>query len=485
MEGKSEWLGGSQVATLTLLTLSFMVGEVAHFLPMVTSKDLANSIGFGDLNCYTNLTLSTRAGPSVCAGFKTQQDCVSHPGCMWMYSGQGTEYQLLAGPAFIITFTISGVVMGFLADRVSRPKLLAGSMALLSVSCILMAFSSSYWQLLVLRMGTALGEGTIRPAGSSLIAEMFHSNHRGVANGIFSWGVYFGYGFSFLFGIYLTEADLLGQGWRATYVVAGLPGLVVAAMLWCLQDPREGRGGEMMEKMAKKAAESGEELPGNTRKYLVHMVDTFRKPGMLLLFLAASVRHTAGYAWAQNNVSYFGQYHEGKEIGYWFTICAIAGGSVGVVGGGWLSDLVVSRLGLHSRLWLLALATLLATPFSILTLYLQPPYAFATLMGYYFFAETWFSLLFTVVVETVPASIRSGCIGTFLFLMNNVGGNLPMLVDPLTKVPGLGLQSALYITWPGLTALSAVLFLLASLPLWQQSREGREPRLASRKLSRD
>ena len=38
-------------------------------------------------------------------------------------------------------------------------------------------------------MGTALGEGTIRPAGSSLIAEMFHSNHRGVANGIFSWGV--------------------------------------------------------------------------------------------------------------------------------------------------------------------------------------------------------------------------------------------------------------------------------------------------------
>ena len=86
------------------------------------------------------------------------------------------------------------------------------------------------------RMGSGghrlLGEGTIRPAGSSLIAEMFHSNHRGVANGIFSWRVnsslkqllslpyillqvYFGYGFSFLFGIYLTEADLLGQGWRA------------------------------------------------------------------------------------------------------------------------------------------------------------------------------------------------------------------------------------------------------------------------------
>ena len=69
-------------------------------------------------------------------------------------------------------------------------------------------------------------------------------------------------------------------------------------------------------------------------------------------------------------------------------------------------------------------------------------------------AETWFSLLFTVLVEIVPVSIRSISIGTFLFLMNNVGGNLPLLVDPLSKIPGVGLQTALYISWPGLTAIS-------------------------------
>ena len=73
-------------------------------------------------------------------------------------------------------------------------------------------------------------------------------------------------------------------------------------------------------------------------------------------------------------------------------------------------------------------------------------------------AETWFSLLFTVLVEIVPTSIRSVCIGTFLFLMNNVGGNLPMLIDPLTKMEGVGLQTALYIAWPGLIAASKILF---------------------------
>ena len=54
---------------------------------------------------------------------------------------------------------------------------------------------------------------------------------------------------------------------------------------------------------------------------------------MLLLFLAAAVRHTAGYAWAHNNVSYFSHYHPAADIGYWFIICAIVGGCVGVFAG--------------------------------------------------------------------------------------------------------------------------------------------------------
>ena len=67
-------------------------------------------------------------------------------------------------------------------------------------------------------------------------------------------------------------------------------------------------------------------------------------------------------------------------------------------------------------------------------------------------AETWFSLLFTVLVELVPASIRSLTLGTFLFLVNNLGGNLPLLVQPLAA--SLGLHTALYLAWPATTALS-------------------------------
>ena len=40
--------------------------------------------------------------------------------CMWEYSGRGIEYQVIAGPVFVVIFTFSGVIMGFLGDKVVR-----------------------------------------------------------------------------------------------------------------------------------------------------------------------------------------------------------------------------------------------------------------------------------------------------------------------------------------------------------------------------
>jgi len=324
----------SNVGVLGLLTLSYMVGEVAHFLIAVTSKDLARSIGFGDMQCYANNTRPELG--TVCAGFKAADDCEDHTGCEWLYSGQGWEYQILAGPAFIVVFTISGVIMGFLADRVSRPLLLSASVFVFSLSLILMGLSTKYWQLVVLRMGIAAGEAALRPAGGSLIAEMFPAKQRGIANGIFSWGVYFGYGFSFLFGIYLTQLNVLGYGWRATYVIAGLPGILIAVALLLAYDPRDTKEKEtvvaidLKRKLSYGFIEVQEVSKCQSKSYPKMVLSAFTQPSMILLFLAAAFRHTAGYSWAHNNVSYFSQYHQGREIGYWFMICAIAGGSVGV-----------------------------------------------------------------------------------------------------------------------------------------------------------
>ena len=80
------------------------------------------------------------------------------------------------------------------------------------------------------------------------------------------------------------------------------------------------------------------------------------------------------------------------------------------------------------------------------------PESFGFLMAYYLMAETWFAILFTVLVEIVPAEVRSVCIAIFLFLMNNIGGNLPVIVEPLANL--FDLRVALYIIWAGFVAAS-------------------------------
>ena len=45
---------------------------------------------------------------------------------------------------------------------------------------------------------------------SALIADLFTASARGVANGVFSWGVYLGFGLAFVLGINLTQVETEG-----------------------------------------------------------------------------------------------------------------------------------------------------------------------------------------------------------------------------------------------------------------------------------
>ena len=60
-------------------------------------------------------------------------------------------------------------------------------------------------------------------------------------------------------------------------------------------------------------------------------------------------------------------------------------------------------------------------------------------------AETWFGILFVTLVEVSPRRVKTSVLGIFLFLMNNAGGNLPVLLDPLSKMVGYRQVSAVII----------------------------------------
>lgn len=208
---------------------------------------------------------------------------------------------------------------------------------------------------------------------------------------------------------------------------------------------------------------------------------------------------------------YFQTYYPKYDAGWWLTGISIFGGAIGAATGGYFSDRLVNRLGIFSRaivlggsqvsilfnefffhklviiLRLLKLFTylqLLAAPFTFGVLFFNPPWAFISLFfGYMsgliisicavyhykspkslkyklimwwsqlkYLAEMWFGVMFAILVELVPARIRSTALGIALFIINNVGGNLPIIVDPLSSL--VGFRGALLILYPGALAAS-------------------------------
>src|SRR5688572_9144539 len=64
-----------------------------------------------------------------------------------------SQVSLLSGAAFALVYALAGFPAAWLADRYRRTTLVAGGLALWSLSTGLFALARSWWQLVICRMG--------------------------------------------------------------------------------------------------------------------------------------------------------------------------------------------------------------------------------------------------------------------------------------------------------------------------------------------
>ena len=76
--------------SLMVMTVAYIVGEVAHFLINTTGRAVAREIHFGESACFpgNQSKLATN-----CTAVEEQAECEAK-GCSWDYSGLGLEYQV-------------------------------------------------------------------------------------------------------------------------------------------------------------------------------------------------------------------------------------------------------------------------------------------------------------------------------------------------------------------------------------------------------
>jgi MFS family permease len=159
-----------------------------------------------------------------------------------------TQVGLLGGFAFAIFYTVLGLPMGRLADSKSRRGIIAAGIVFWSIMTAACAMARSFWTLAFARVGVGVGEATLAPSAFSLISDYFPKDKLARALSVYSMGILIGSGLASIVGGAVVQAvikmptvdvPLLGTmaAWRLTFILVGLPGLLIALLLFTVREP--------------------------------------------------------------------------------------------------------------------------------------------------------------------------------------------------------------------------------------------------------
>lgn len=148
-----------------------------------------------------------------------------------------TDLGVLGGLTFAAFYTLLGLPMARLVEHKSRIAIMTACITVWSVMTALCGVAQNYAQLAAARLGVGVGEAGCLPAAHSLISDHFPASQRATALAIFSLGIPAGSMIGAIGGGWIAK----NMDWRAAFLVVGLPGLILAALVFLtLKEPPRG-----------------------------------------------------------------------------------------------------------------------------------------------------------------------------------------------------------------------------------------------------
>ena len=357
-----------------------------------------------------------------------------------------TQLGFLGGLAFAVFYTFLGIPIAMLADRKSRVKILAIAMVVWSLMTALCGRATDFMSLLLARIGVGAGEAGASPPSHSLISDYFPVEARATALSIYALGIPIGSMIGNFVGGWGAEA----LGWRNTFYLVGLPGVLVALVIWfTLREPPRGMSDGIVidnSKPTAKTPDAGSEAPGVSQVLgLLWSKRSFRH-----LSFAAGLHAFVGYGAGTWNAPFFIRIHEMpiSEVGSWLAL--VSGiGAIGTFLGGYWADKLADRTG-EKRwyFWVPGIATFVMVPFQFLAyLYGGIGAVLASLMLVTVLGNMYLGPSFAMTQALVSLRMRAVASAILLFVLNLIGMGLgPYLVGVASDLlaPTFGQESIRY-----------------------------------------
>jgi len=340
---------------------------------------------------------------------------------------------LLSGTVFAVIYATLGIPLATFADRYSRRNIIAASLATFSLMTVLSGYTRYFWQLLLTRFGTGIGEAGTGPSINSMIADLYPPEKRAGALAFYSAGLNIGLLLGFFGGGWMLQHF----GWRSAFVASGAPGLLlVFLLLFTVREPTRGKVDKLIDDA------QAPRLMEVTR-YLAKL------PSFRWIALGCAMSAFGGYAGLYFIPKFLIVSHHMTpvQVGVALSLLTGVSGAIGTYGSGVLAD----RLGKKNVNWYMyvpIICTYIAIPFAPL-FYLPANTAFALTAAIVptMLSATYLGPSYAMAQGMVPLRMRAQTIGILLFILNMIALGLGPatvgLVSDLLK-PFVGTDSLRY-----------------------------------------
>jgi len=369
--------------------------------------------------------------------------------------------------AFTLIYAFAGIPLGRLSDRFPRKRILAIGVAVWSGMTAVSGMAGSFAAFFLARMGVGIGEASCSPASNAMIGDLYPAAKRARAIGIFMLGLPIGS---------LACFGLVGwiaqhYGWRAPFLLASIPGFILAVLLWRLVEPVRGSQESYQ-------VDQSQPVANPYRKIL-------SVPTIWWIIISGASFNFASYSISTFLAAMLSRYH-GLSLAEAGGIVAIVIGATGIVSltaGGWLADAMHRRFA-RGRLLLGAACLLMAAPLAWLGLQ-QPLGQVVTLTvlmsaGWLLF-YMYYVTVYSSLQDVVEPRLRGTAMAVYFFFMTVLGGGLGtfvtgalsdfyasqmMAAEGLTEITAsiraLGLRSALSLAVPIAIGITGIALCFAS-----------------------